>query len=195
MQALERDAAVMAADAPRLEAEAVQLTQQLQQEEKVCSGARYLGHGVTGLACNQNQQKHADIQVQSGWRPSACAGMQELARLQEGVKGELEGYRRQLSALRAEQAPWEAQLAEVNGRVAVAAAERDLLLKKQADAEKRLKAGSATRQHADLMPMCQSNTSSNQQCTTSSAYVTEQQLTQIVQEWQRLSIMHSARNH
>ena len=73
------------------------------------------------------------------------------------MKGELEGYRRQLSALRAEQAPWEAQLAEVNGRVNVAAAERDLLLKKQADAEKRLKAGSATRQHADLMPMCQSN--------------------------------------
>ena len=99
------------------------------------------------------------------------------------MKGELEGYRRQLSALRAEQAPWEAQLAEVNSRVNVAAAERDLLLKKQADADKRLKAGSAARQHADLMPMCQSNTSSNQQCTTSSAYVTEQQLTQNVQEW------------
>ena len=64
----------------------------------------------------------------------------------------MEGYRRRLSALRAEQAPWEAQLAVVNGRVNVAAAERDLLLKKQADAEKRWKAGSATRQHADLMP-------------------------------------------
>ena len=62
------------------------------------------------------------------------------------MKGELEGYRRQLSAVRHEQAPWEAQLAEVNGRVTVATAERDLLLKKQADAEKRLKAGSATRQ-------------------------------------------------
>ncbi|CAK0785709.1 hypothetical protein CVIRNUC_008920 [Coccomyxa viridis] len=72
----------------------------------------------------------------------------ELARLQEGVKGELEGYRRQLSALRAEQAPWEAQLAEVNGRVAVAAAERDLLLKKQADAEKRLKVAEESLQTA-----------------------------------------------
>ena len=67
------------------------------------------------------------------------------------MRGELEGYRRQLSALRAEQAPWEAQLAEVNGRVTVATAERDLLLKKQADAEKRLKAGPSTRQHADVM--------------------------------------------
>ena len=65
--------------------------------------------------------------------------VQELARLQEGVKGEIEGYRQQLSALRNEQAPWEAQLAEVNSRVSVASAERDLLLKKQANAEKRLK--------------------------------------------------------
>ena len=67
--------------------------------------------------------------------------MQELARLQEGVKGEVEGYRQQLSAVRNEQAPFEAQLAEVNSRVSVASAERDLLLKKQADAEKRLKVG------------------------------------------------------
>lgn len=65
--------------------------------------------------------------------------MQELARLQEGVKGEVEGYRKQLSAVRAEQAPWEAQLAELGSRVSVASAERDLLLKKQADAEKRFK--------------------------------------------------------
>ena len=39
VQALERDAADMAADAPRLEAKAVQLVQQLQQEEQVSSGA------------------------------------------------------------------------------------------------------------------------------------------------------------
>ena len=63
VQALERDAANMAADAPRLEAKAVQLTQQLQQEEKVCSGAPHLGHGVTGLACNHEERKHADIKV------------------------------------------------------------------------------------------------------------------------------------
>ena len=48
------DAAVMAADAPRLEAKAAQLTQQLQQEEKVCFGARHLGRGVNGLACNKD---------------------------------------------------------------------------------------------------------------------------------------------
>lgn len=35
MQVLERDAADMAADAPKLEARAVELTQQLQREEKV----------------------------------------------------------------------------------------------------------------------------------------------------------------
>jgi hypothetical protein len=58
--------------------------------------------------------------------------------MQDGIKGEVEALRGQLSAVRAQQAPWEAQLAEVNGRAAVAAAERDLLLKKQADAEKRL---------------------------------------------------------
>jgi len=67
--------------------------------------------------------------------------VQELAQLQEGVKGEVEGYRQQLSAVRNEQAPFEAQLAEVNSRVSVASAERDLLLKKQAGAEKRLKVG------------------------------------------------------
>ena len=67
------------------------------------------------------------------------AVLQDLARLQEGVKGEIEGYRVQLSALRNEAAPWEAQLAQVNSRLSVAAAERDLLLKKQADAAKRLK--------------------------------------------------------
>ena len=65
--------------------------------------------------------------------------MQELSRLQEGVKGEVEGYRKQLSAVRAEQAPWEAQLAELSSRISVATAERDLLLKKQTDAEKRFK--------------------------------------------------------
>ena len=63
MQALESDAADMAANAPRLEAKAAQLTQQLQQEEKVCCGAPYLGHGVTELACNQEERKHADMQV------------------------------------------------------------------------------------------------------------------------------------
>ena len=41
VQALERDAADMAADAPRLEAKAVQLTQQLQQEEQVYSRVLY----------------------------------------------------------------------------------------------------------------------------------------------------------
>ena len=55
------------------------------------------------------------------------------------MKGEVEGYRRQLGAVRAEQAPWEAQLTELCSRVSVASAERDLLLKKQADAEKRFK--------------------------------------------------------
>ncbi len=35
VQALERDAADMAADTPKLEARAVQLTEQLQREEKV----------------------------------------------------------------------------------------------------------------------------------------------------------------
>ena len=53
------------------------------------------------------------------------------------MKGEVEGHRRQLGVVRAEQAPWEAQLAELASRAAVASAERDLLLKKQADAEKR----------------------------------------------------------
>ena len=55
------------------------------------------------------------------------------------MKGEVEGYRKQLSAVRAEQAPWEAQLAELSSRMSVASAERDLLLKKQTDAEKRFK--------------------------------------------------------
>ncbi len=65
---------------------------------------------------------------------------QELARMCEGIKGEVEGLRTEASQIRTQQAPWEAQAAEVNGRVSVATAERDLLLKKQGDAQKRLKA-------------------------------------------------------
>ena len=65
VQALESDAASMAADAPRLEAKAVQLTQQLQQEEKVCFSAPYLRHGVTEPACNLEEQKHADARCYS----------------------------------------------------------------------------------------------------------------------------------
>ena len=63
---------------------------------------------------------------------------QELARLSEGIKGEVEALRAKLSGLRAQQAPWEAQLAEVRGRISVAAAERDLSLRKRADAAQRL---------------------------------------------------------
>lgn len=70
--------------------------------------------------------------------PLLLLPVQELARLQEGIKGEVEALREKLSTVRAEQAPWEAKLAEVNSRLSVAAAERDLLLKKQADAQKRL---------------------------------------------------------
>lgn len=64
--------------------------------------------------------------------------VQELARLQEGIKGEVETLLGKLSKVRAEQAPHEARLAEVNSKLSVATAERDLLLKKHADAQKRL---------------------------------------------------------
>lgn len=57
----------------------------------------------------------------------------------EGIKGDVEGLLAELSQIRTQQAPWEAKAAEVNSRASVAAAERDLLLKKQGDAEKRLK--------------------------------------------------------
>lgn len=63
---------------------------------------------------------------------------QELARLSEGIKDEVGALRTKLSAIRAQQAPWEARVAEVRGRVSVAAAERALLLKKHADAQQRL---------------------------------------------------------
>ena len=52
----------------------------------------------------------------------------------------MEGLRAKLGGVRAQQAPWEAQVAEVKGRISVAAAERDLLLKSQADAAQRLQA-------------------------------------------------------
>jgi chromosome segregation ATPase len=57
----------------------------------------------------------------------------------EGIKGEVEGLRGELSQIRTQQAPWEAKATEVNSRISVASAERDLLLKKQGDAQKRLK--------------------------------------------------------
>ncbi|EIE19557.1 RecF/RecN/SMC protein [Coccomyxa subellipsoidea C-169] len=71
---------------------------------------------------------------------------EELARMCEGIKGEVEGLRTEASQIRTQQAPWEAQAAEVNGRISVATAERDLLLKKQGDAQKRLKASILSRQ-------------------------------------------------
>ena len=45
----------------------------------------------------------------------------------------------QLSGVRAELAPWEAKIAAAKSRVDVATAERDLLLKQDADAQQRLK--------------------------------------------------------
>lgn len=70
----------------------------------------------------------------------------------EGIKGEVEGLRGDLSQIRTQQAPWEAQAAEVNSRVSVATAERDLLLKKQHDAQKRLQVRSHTLQPGSSAP-------------------------------------------
>ena len=46
--------------------------------------------------------------------------------------------RAKLGAVRAQQAPWEARAAEVRGRIGCAAAERQMLLKRQGDAQQRL---------------------------------------------------------
>lgn len=57
----------------------------------------------------------------------------------EAVKGEVEAHLAALQSVRAELAPWEAQIAGAQARVDVATAERELVLKKQTDAEDQLK--------------------------------------------------------
>ncbi len=66
---------------------------------------------------------------------------QAVERMLKDVKGEVEGHLAALQAVRAELAPWEARIAEAQARTDVATAERDLLLKKQTDAESQLKVG------------------------------------------------------
>lgn len=53
----------------------------------------------------------------------------------EAVKGEVEAHLAALQRVRAELAPWEAQIAAAQARIDVATAERELVLKKQTDAE------------------------------------------------------------
>ena len=64
---------------------------------------------------------------------------QALEALRASVAGEVEATHVQLSAVRAELAPWEAKIAAAKSRLDVATAERDLLLKQGADAQQRLK--------------------------------------------------------
>eukprot|EP00878_Enallax_costatus_P022268 GHUV01023613.1.p1 GENE.GHUV01023613.1~~GHUV01023613.1.p1 ORF type:complete len:481 (+),score=194.82 GHUV01023613.1:286-1728(+) len=64
----------------------------------------------------------------------------KLEQLQDGTKGEVEQYHQQLTKVRAELAPWESQMAEVQSHIDVATSERDLLLKQQQEAKGRLAA-------------------------------------------------------
>ncbi len=64
--------------------------------------------------------------------------------MMDAIKGEVEGHLASLQAVRAELAPWEAKIAEAQARIDVATAERDLVLKKQTDAEDQLKVGFPT---------------------------------------------------
>eukprot|EP00884_Botryococcus_braunii_P019465 jgi/Botrbrau1/6201/Bobra.0344s0041.1 len=64
---------------------------------------------------------------------------QAVERMMDDIKGEVEGHLASLQAVRAELAPWEAKIAEAQARIDVATAERDLVLKKQTDAEDQLK--------------------------------------------------------
>jgi chromosome segregation ATPase len=50
----------------------------------------------------------------------------------------VEVYRVKLEAVKAELAPWEKQIKEVQARIDVAASERNLLIKQQIDAKQRL---------------------------------------------------------
>ena len=65
--------------------------------------------------------------------------LQALEALRAGVAGEVEATHKLLSGVRAELAPWEAQIAAAKSRLDVATAERDLLLKQGANAQERLK--------------------------------------------------------
>lgn len=58
--------------------------------------------------------------------------------LEESIRDEVEVYRVELEAVKAELTPWEKQMREVQSRIDVAASERELLIKQQKDAEQRL---------------------------------------------------------
>ncbi|WIA08081.1 hypothetical protein OEZ85_007544 [Tetradesmus obliquus] len=62
----------------------------------------------------------------------------KLEALQDSIKGEVEAHHQAMSKVRAELAPWESQMAEVQSAIDVATSERDLLLKQQQEAKDRL---------------------------------------------------------
>ncbi|KAI3438320.1 hypothetical protein D9Q98_000754 [Chlorella vulgaris] len=77
------------------------------------------------------QARAADLELQLGKAQEVRQG------LEEGIQSEVEGYRAQLEGVKGELVPWERGMKEVQARINVAAAERDLLTKQQADARQR----------------------------------------------------------
>ena len=77
----------------------------------------------------QAQQLEQQLQAQE----------QLLQQLQEGVRGEVEQHTQALQEVRRQLAPWEQQISQVQSRLGVATAERDMLQKSHADAEQRFK--------------------------------------------------------
>lgn len=107
------------------------------------------GMGVKDAEEAHHQQGCVTVVVMRCWfegcveHPSACVGNVRMVQLhlqtQEhfGTPKALTtaSWCRHLSQVRAELAPWEAQMAEVQSRMNVATSERDLLLKQQQDAK------------------------------------------------------------
>ncbi|PNH08015.1 Structural maintenance of chromosomes protein 4 [Tetrabaena socialis] len=72
------------------------------------------------------------------WGAELKAAEEALEGLQEAIKGEVEGYHQQLSAVRKELAPWEKKQGEVQARISVGQREIELLQRQQLEAQKRL---------------------------------------------------------
>jgi len=94
------------------------------------------------------QTLESDIARWSDEIPASEAATQQLAAelseaearleaLQEGIKDEVEAHHQALARVKAELAPWEKQMQEVQGRMDVATSERDMLLRKSEDAKVR----------------------------------------------------------
>ena len=121
-------------DVPALQARAADLELQLAKAQEVGDRQSSLLLDWQALLASCPQQQ-ADARCSTRLCCSPCC--QARSDTEDGIRAEVEGYRAQLEVVKADLAPWEKQMKEVQARINVATSERGLLTKQHEDAKQR----------------------------------------------------------